>query len=228
MTTAHEWATYIKIFSGLIIIGGIIGIISSFVYAGGITLNWGSFVLGVMYVAVGSRGMHAATHHCAKDARQYFRGLISLILVLVIINIIGITFNSITGIDQICEDDNIEANDCNNIRAYYLIASLVGLFFAVVCCSSCAWCARAYYHALLHEEQAQFAQPGFGAHQPYNAGVTSTYTFAQPQAQAQVYYQPQYQPATQQPQQSQYTPQQPQQPQYYQPQPPQSTGYHQV
>jgi len=183
MPSAREWSTYIKIFSCLIIIGGVIGVISAFVGQGGIAFNWASFVLGIMYIAVGSRGFHAAVHHCAKDARQYYRGIISIIIFLIILNIIGIIVNQAVRADTYCRDYNDTHPDadlnCGTFKSALLVGGLVSLFIAVACCSACAFCARAYYHELIHEEQGYYTQVPNQA-VVYQAVPTTANVYAQP------------------------------------------------
>jgi len=162
MPSAREWSTYIKIFSALIILGGVLSLIGAFVNKGGIAFNWAGLVLGVLYCAVGARGFHAATHHCAKDARQYYRGIITIIIVLIVLNIIGIAVNQASKADAYCDDFNRQNPDntmnCSTFRSALLVGALIGLFIAVACCSACAFCARAYYHELIHEEQGYYTQ----------------------------------------------------------------------
>jgi len=178
MPSAREWCTYIKVFSALIILGGILGIISAFV-GRTIEFGWGSLVLGIMYICVGARGFHAANHHCVRDARQYFVGLIVIIIMNVIISVINIAVNETALVQNYC--DAYVYVDCASFGTMILWSSVATLIIGIAICICCAACARAYYHALLHEEH----------HGAYNPVATTVVTY-----QAPVYAQPPvYQPA---------------------------------
>jgi len=188
MATAREWSLWIKIFSACIIIGGVFSIISSFVNEGGIAFNWASFVLGIFYIMVGIRGFHAGLHYSAKDARQYYRGIITIIIMLIVLNIVGIIVNQVSRTDEYCREYNdrnpTNRISCHDFKKALLAAGLVSLFASVTCCSACAYCARAYYHELIHEEQGYYytsppvtSAYQYGAPPPYPAtGPTPYYS----------------------------------------------------
>jgi len=187
MTTAREWSTWIKLFSLFIIIGGVLALISSFLNEGGIAFNWPNFVLGVLYIVVGARGYHAGIHYSARDARQYYRGIVTIIFFLVVIHVIGIIVNQVSQSNGYCIEYNTRNPNnkisCHTFKNALLAAGLVSLFVSVTCCSACAYCARAYYYELIREEEGYYTAHFSGAtyqYPPTNAAPTYYTTTAAP------------------------------------------------
>jgi len=152
MANAREWSTYIKIFSALIIIGGVIDIVATFAFfKGGLVLTWGTLVIGILYLSIGARGFAASISHHIRAARQYYGGVVALTIVVVIIGVVNLVINSISTINSVCDTGDMSSLECAAVHQYYIIGGIIGIAISCLCCTSCAFCARAYYRALLEE-----------------------------------------------------------------------------
>jgi len=152
MANAREWSTWIKVFSALIIIGGVIDIIATFlVYKGGLILTWGTLAIGILYLSIGARGFAASVSHHVRAARQYYGAVVFLTIVVVIIGIVNLVINSVATINNVCGTGDLDSIECAAVHQYYVIGGVVGIAISCLCCTSCAFCARAYYRALLEE-----------------------------------------------------------------------------
>eukprot|EP01112_Ceratiomyxa_fruticulosa_P024324 TRINITY_DN990_c0_g2_i1.p1 TRINITY_DN990_c0_g2~~TRINITY_DN990_c0_g2_i1.p1 ORF type:complete len:213 (+),score=28.78 TRINITY_DN990_c0_g2_i1:300-938(+) len=208
MPSAHEWSTYIKGFSCVILVWGAVDIILAFTQFYG--FSWESFTVGALYVTTGCVGIKASVNHRTYSALRYLRVLILTTVVVIVIGIINACFITPTT-NAICSYQNLDEYDCQSLKTTALAICIVSLASAFTFCLGCIWCAHAYYRELEHEEHhlPQFVSvvaPGYqvvgmpppavyppqvyyGAHSPYQQ-IPANYQIQPPQMMPQPPMQP--------------------------------------
>jgi hypothetical protein len=80
--------------------------------------NWRSFVIGILLIIIGGRGVHAANRMCLRNARQYYYGLVSVTLLSVVFSainfvLIGVSFDSWCSSNMSYTDRDVCRNERN-------------------------------------------------------------------------------------------------------------------
>jgi len=154
MASSDSWRTVIIIFAVFILIGGAIGLISSFVGAAAATSVY-DYVLragsGGLYCAIGIFGIIAGATKKKPLAAIYFFGLLFVIVLIIIGYVLAIIFVTKL-VQESCDVATDETCDIDGVKKLITIIFVVLLAINVACCGAYALCAGLYWRSLVRDE----------------------------------------------------------------------------
>mmetsp|Transcript_27869 Transcript_27869/g.30975 ORF Transcript_27869/g.30975 Transcript_27869/m.30975 type:complete len:184 (+) Transcript_27869:1-552(+) len=138
--TLRAWTAYLKVFAGLMILGGVVVVATTFIR--GLT-NWYQVAAGVIYILTGLFGLVAAFLPRVRVAQAYFGVLIASALAGTILMSLAIV-NAGPDVTDYCISHSLSDADCKDMRMICWLLSICGLLATVVFCCCCNFCTYSF------------------------------------------------------------------------------------